>query len=498
MIRAAHALSHRGRRALMLAASAAFVLLLSSESPAQSDFRTQLFREATETLARAKALNADLLAPRNYRRGTDAYSRADNLFNRHKPLDEIKEQIHAAAQYFTLASDESRTAQTEFATVLKARADAVSSDAVRLSQALWDRAEELLLTAAAALEDGDVRSARTGAGESQGIYRSAELEAIELNLLTPARELLARAQELKVDVTARETLERAYQRLNLAEAMVRQNRYDITEARRLAGDAKYEAAHAIYLHEIITQMEDHKLTFEDAILLSEAAIGHIASALNMPVRFDGGYAPVVQQIIAAVRSRDTVRAMMAENIKRLHAENDALQRRLTSIELSGGTSPGGPREGERQREDRQRYNSAVALAGTFFAPNEGVVLREGDTVILRVTGLIFSRRDNALEPGSSGILSKIDHAARLFPGSRVMVEGHTETGESETLNQKNSEACAAAVAAYLKLFPPASQSIDFSGWGSSCPIADNMTAEGRARNRRIDIVIVPEWALTRP
>ena len=498
MIRAAHAPSRRGRHGFALAASAALLILLTPEAPAQSDFRAQLFREATEALARARTFNAELLAPRSFSRGTDAYSRADNLFSRHKPLDDIKEQIHAAAQHFTLAYDESRTAQTEFAAVLKARADAVSSDAVRLSPALWTQAEELLLGAAAALEDGKTRSARTEAGEAQGIYRSAELRAIELNLLTPARELLARAQELKVDGTARETLERANQRLELAEAMVRQNRYDITEARRLAGDAKYEAAHAIYLHEIITQMEENKLTFEDAILLSEAAIGRIASALNTPVRFDGGYAPVVQQIIAAVRSRDTARAMMAENIRRLHAENDALHRRLTTLELSGGTSPGGPREGDQEKENRQRYNSAVTLAGTFFAPGEGVVLRDGDTVVLRITGLVFSRRNNALEPGSSGILNKIDHAARLFPGSRVMVEGHTETGESETLNQKTSEACAAAVASYLKLFPPASQSIESRGWGSSCPIADNTTAEGRARNRRIDIVIVPEWAVTRP
>jgi outer membrane protein OmpA-like peptidoglycan-associated protein len=34
--------------------------------------------------------------------------------------------------------------------------------------------------------------------------------------------------------------------------------------------------------------------------------------------------------------------------------------------------------------------------------------------------------------------------------------------------------------------------IESRGWGSSFPVADNATAEGRARNRRIDVLITPE------
>ena len=72
------------------------------------------------------------------------------------------------------------------------------------------------------------------------------------------------------------------------------------------------------------------------------------------------------------------------------------------------------------------------------------------------------------------------------------MEAHTETGENETLNQKISERCAATVAAYLKKSPPVSSLIESRGWGSNSPIADSSTAEGHARNRRIDVVISPE------
>ncbi len=495
MVSASRAPFHQGRRGILVVLSAATVLFAIAEAGAETDFRAQIFRDATEARARASQVNADLLAPRSFERATVAYARAENLFSHQKPLDDIKEQIRLAAQNFTQSIDASKTAQTQFAATLKARSDAISSDAVHLSPVLWDQAEKILLSAAASLEDGDPGAARKEAGEAHGIYRSAELEAIKLSLLTPARELLVRAEQLEVRTTARETIERAYQCLELAEAMVKQNRYDITEARRLAGEAKYEAAHAIYLHEIISQMQEHKTTFEDAILLSETAVGRIASALNTRARFDGGYEPVVQQIITAVRSRDSARATLAENVRDLRSENAALHRRLASLEPRAGATKGP--DPEQKAEEEQRINSAVALASTFFDPHEGAVLRDGETVVLRIFGLTFSQENNALGSDSFELLGKIDRAIRLFPRCQLTVEGHTETGENETLNQKNSERCAATVAAYLKTSPTVSHLIESRGWGSSCPIADSSTAEGRARNKRIDVVINPEWATAR-
>jgi OmpA-OmpF porin, OOP family len=277
--------------------------------------------------------------------------------------------------------------------------------------------------------------------------------------------------------------------------MVKQNRYDITEARRLAGEAQYEAAHAVYLHEIISQMQEHKSTFEDAILLSETAIGKIASSLNTRARFDGGYEPVVQQIITAVRSRDSARAGLAENLRHLRSENASLHRRLASLEGRAGTAR--RPDPVQQREEEQRTSSAVALAGTFFDPHEAAVLRDGETVVLRIFGLAFSQNDSSLLSDSFELLSKIDHAIRLFPNCRLMVEGHTEAGENETLNQRISETCASTVAAYLKTSPPATQLIESRGWGSSSPVSDSSTHEGRARNKRIDVVITPEPASVR-
>lgn len=72
-----------------------------------------------------------------------------------------------------------------------------------------------------------------------------------------------------------------------------------------------------------------------------------------------------------------------------------------------------------------------------------------------------------------------------FKGLKVEVRGHTDNTGSEALNQKLSEKRAKAVADELIKNGVAADRITSKGYGSSMPIADNKTAEGRAQNRRV-------------
>ena len=75
------------------------------------------------------------------------------------------------------------------------------------------------------------------------------------------------------------------------------------------------------------------------------------------------------------------------------------------------------------------------------------------------------------------------------------MEGHTDSRGSDDANQKLSESRALAVAEYLKANMGAGFPIVSQGFGESKPVASNDTEDGRAKNRRIDIIIVPEWAV---
>lgn len=75
---------------------------------------------------------------------------------------------------------------------------------------------------------------------------------------------------------------------------------------------------------------------------------------------------------------------------------------------------------------------------------------------------------------------------------RVTVEGHTDSTGSDSANRTLSEARASAVWSYLaKHIAPLPSDVTIQGHGESRPVADNETEDGRARNRRVDILILP-------
>jgi len=483
---------HLPLRALAFALCA---VIAASGTHAQESYRTQLFREADAALVHAKEANAEVLAPKSFSRAMDTYLEAKDSYVRGRPIDEIQVKVKNAARYFQASTDASKPASMIFAGTLTARADAMSADAMRSMPDRWDKAEALFRSAAGSLEDGDQRSARTDGAEAMGLYRAIELEAIKSNFLSRARDILARAEEMKVRTTAPQTLERAYKLVNLAEAMIQQNRYDNGEPRRLAEEAGYEAAHAIYLHTIISQMRTQGRDLEDQILEAETTVGKIGATLNLKLKFDQGIETAVDQIIAALRNRDSLRAEDFDSLRSVRADNDNLRRRIAMLETQTGGGAADPADQLRKGEERKRHDQTVALASMIFTPEDGLVLRDGNTVLLRIYGLEFQPGKSLIEPRFSGLLSKVVRAIRMFPNAQITVEAHTEGAGNESLNQRISESRAESVASYLRSVLPPSTPILSQGFGSSRPIADNTTPEGRTRNRRIDIIVLPEWAI---
>jgi outer membrane protein OmpA-like peptidoglycan-associated protein len=72
---------------------------------------------------------------------------------------------------------------------------------------------------------------------------------------------------------------------------------------------------------------------------------------------------------------------------------------------------------------------------------------------------------------------------------RFNVEGHTDSTGSVATNNELSLKRAMTVRDYLIEQGVPASSIDVAGLGFSAPIGDNSTAEGRARNRRVEIVV---------
>ncbi|HQY61134.1 MAG TPA: OmpA family protein, partial [Polyangiaceae bacterium] len=80
---------------------------------------------------------------------------------------------------------------------------------------------------------------------------------------------------------------------------------------------------------------------------------------------------------------------------------------------------------------------------------------------------------------------------RNNPDARIQVEGHTDNQGQASRNDELSKQRAESVATYLKSRGIAADRVSAVGRGSSKPVADNTSVEGRALNRRVEIVVEP-------
>ncbi|HEV8539507.1 MAG TPA: OmpA family protein [Bacteroidota bacterium] len=482
--------------------------LASLPATAQDNLRNQLFGEVDQVLAQAKEKKADLYSPTNFETGMRYYMDASGYFTRGRSLEDIRDRVKNAAAYFAKALDLTKVAEVTFSATMAARTDAGSAGGPKFSPELWAKAEAKFRRATEQLERDNMSNAKDEASEAQAIYRDAELEAIKANFLTPARELLKNADEMSVRDNAPKTLSKAQRLVTRVEEVLTQKRYDTDEARQLAQEAKYEAAHAIYLHKFISRLKSEDKTYEDVLTDAEMQFQRVAGPLGIQSKFDNGFDGPVGEMNGAIKAKENTIAkhadslrQMAEVIRSKENEIDNLRQQVSAMEKRLGTLSETEKQLQEQGKDlerklmfKQQQDQTIRELAAKFTEDEASTLRDGDNLIIRLYGLSFPVGKSTIETQYYTLLTKVQDAIKKFPNCRVTIEGHTDSQGSDDVNQTLSEARAKAVAEYLMANMSVTLPINNQGYGESRPIASNDTPEGRAKNRRIDVVITPEWA----
>lgn len=111
------------------------------------------------------------------------------------------------------------------------------------------------------------------------------------------------------------------------------------------------------------------------------------------------------------------------------------------------------------------------------------------TVITLSGGLVFATGQATLLPGAQTQLNQVADALKTQAEHHFSVEGHTDNQGTDKVNNELSARRAHAVREYLIVRGVASAAITATGFGSSRPIGDNRTSEGRAMNRRVEIIV---------
>jgi len=148
-------------------------------------------------------------------------------------------------------------------------------------------------------------------------------------------------------------------------------------------------------------------------------------------------------------------------------------------------------EKARREEAEKRAAQAAADLAKF-----ATVKQEPRGMVITLSGsVLFSSAKWDLSPGAQLKLNDVASAlTKEDPVSKMVVEGHTDSQGAAAYNQDLSQHRAQAVRDYLVTRGIASDRISAQGFGSARSVADNASTEGRANNRRVEIVVQPPTA----
>ena len=111
------------------------------------------------------------------------------------------------------------------------------------------------------------------------------------------------------------------------------------------------------------------------------------------------------------------------------------------------------------------------------------------TQIAELRGTHFAFNSAKLTPEGESILDQAVATMEKHPSIRVRIEGHTDSVGSDAYNMKLGQRRADSAESYLVSHGISASRLSTVSYGESKPIASNDTAEGRAQNRRVDLVV---------
>jgi outer membrane protein OmpA-like peptidoglycan-associated protein len=120
-------------------------------------------------------------------------------------------------------------------------------------------------------------------------------------------------------------------------------------------------------------------------------------------------------------------------------------------------------------------------------PSEPV--RKDSLVSFVFNDVLFDLNSSHIKSSFTSQLDSVSNLIREHKNYRIEVIGHTDNSGTERANAKLSQNRAQAVATYLVSTGIDGDFVVAEGRGSSEPIADNTSAEGRAKNRRVEILL---------
>jgi len=166
----------------------------------------------------------------------------------------------------------------------------------------------------------------------------------------------------------------------------------------------------------------------------------------------------------------------------LAKEHDALTKEQE--ELQRQKEVAAAEKAARLEAEKKAKDAMDALAKQLAVKNEARGM-----VITLSGGVLFQTGESTILPGAQDQLNKVAEALKTQAEHSFRVEGHTDNQGTDAVNNALSQRRADAVRDYLIVHGVSGDAITATGLGSTRPVASNKNPEGRAMNRRVEIVV---------
>lgn len=136
---------------------------------------------------------------------------------------------------------------------------------------------------------------------------------------------------------------------------------------------------------------------------------------------------------------------------------------------------------DKQKEELEQINDAQVES-----INDGQALK-----VTFESGILFATNSSSLNSASQTSLSQFATSLRNNPDTDIQIIGHTDNTGTDAINNPLSEKRAESVYNYLLQSGVNGNRMQFTGMGSTQPVADNGSVAGRSQNRRVEVFILP-------
>lgn len=414
---------------------------------------TEAIEEVEEQKRELYNDQTDLLSHKSFKKGSKKLNKARKKLSDNGDTKEIMELAAEAKAYFQRATNQANQKTEVPELILEARQVALDNGVMKIKN-LRDELADIDENLRDATEKFTRELADKKHSKFQKHYLDLKVKAIQHKELHMARQVLDKAIANDADDKAPTTLSNTQKNINAAENLIAQNSSDSDAYMSSVENANDSAK---LLDDVMRKIEEMGDDTSERVALrlvyQDRKIGLLSSSLY-DLKGD----------------LDRTQYSMSEMSGELQKKEQRLEAASSKLDLQ-----------ENIEQIRRKFDENVAE-----------VYQQGDKVIFRIKKMGFKVGSAELPSDSYDLLSNVRSAIKELNAKEITIQGHTDSTGSSQLNRKLSKQRADAVAKYMKserdddneMIP-----ISTEGYGESKPLSENNTKEGRALNRRVDVVV---------